>query len=260
MVYAAEMSEEDKRSENVDPHGEAEEAAARGLYAGPAREPLLNLPPVVAALAGTCVLVHLVRLYVLTPEQDFELLVRAAFVPVRYSGGYDLDVWAFTSPVTYAFLHGGWMHLVLNLIWFAAFGSPLANRLGAPRMLAFWIVTALGAALAHFAVHPFGAVPVIGASGAISGMMGAAARYGFRIDRSRGRGIFAGALLPVSTALRSRGVISFLVVWFLINLATGLVGFMPNQEASIAWEAHIGGFLVGFLGIGLFDRPPAAAG
>lgn len=256
MVYAAGMSEDPERAQEPDDADGAVPADAGGSRPRRPREPLFNLPPVVLALGGICVLVHLVRVYVLTPEQDYALLVRTAFLPIRYTGGYEPDVWAVASPVTYAFLHGGWMHLLLNMIWFATFGSPLANRLGGARMLAFWIVTGIGAVLMHFVVHPFDDVPVIGASGSISGMMGAAARYGFRIDRSQGRGIFAGALLPVGTALRSRGVLSFLVVWFVINLVTGLVGLMPDQDAPIAWEAHVGGFLAGFLGIGLFDRPP----
>ncbi len=221
------------------------------------REPMFNMPAVIVALGLVCVAVHLLRVYVLTPDQDFELLVRAAFVPIRYSGAYDLDIWAFTSPMTYAFLHGNFPHLILNMVWFVAFGSPLANRIGAVRFVLFWIATALGAVALHYIVHPDGQAPLVGASGAISGMMGAAARYGFFIDRSTRSGVFAGPLLPVATAPTLRPVITFLAVWFAINIVTGLVGFVPNMEdASIAWEAHIGGFLAGFLGIGIFDRRP----
>lgn len=218
------------------------------------REPVFNVPGIVTVLALLCVATHLLRVYVLTPHQDFELLVRAAFVPVRYSGDYDLDVWAFTSPFTYAFLHGDFVHLLLNMIWLLAFGSPLANRLGVARFLAFWFATSLGAVAMHYAVYPDGQAPLIGASGAISGMMGAAARYGFRIDRSSGRGVFGGPILPIAAALTSRPVVTFLVVWFAINLVTGLVGMGAGMDATIAWEAHIGGFLVGFFGVGLFDR------
>lgn len=241
--------------------GGAEADAADAWPAAPAparREPVFNLPPVIVALVAACVGVHLVRVYLLTPGQDFELLVRAAFIPIRYSGDYVLDVWAFTSPVTYAFLHGSMVHLLLNMVWLAAFGSPLANRLRAPCLLGFWIAASLGAVLLHYVVHPLDQAPVIGASGAISGMMGAAARYGFRIDRSGGRGVFGGPILPVLTALRLRPVAAFLIVWFGLNLLSGLAGFIPEVGAAIAWEAHIGGFLVGFLGIGLFDRRDGA--
>jgi membrane associated rhomboid family serine protease len=85
-------------------------------------------------------------------------------------------------------------------------------------------------------------------------MMGAAARFGFRIDRSHGKAAFSGAPLPVADCLRSRAVVAFLAAWMLINLATGLVGFAPGIDDHIAWEAHIGGFLAGFFGIDWMDR------
>jgi membrane associated rhomboid family serine protease len=236
-----------------------EESAATDVAEGRRREPIFNIPGVVAAIVALCAGVHLIRVYVLTSDQDFELLVRTAFVPIRYSGAYDLDVWAFTSPVTYAFLHGGFAHLFLNMIWLVAFGSPLANRLGIARFLAFWLATGLGAVALHYVIYPDSSAPLIGASGAISGMMGAAARYGFAIDRSGGRGVFGGPILPVAVALGLRSVVVFLVTWFAINLATGLVGFGGGIDADIAWEAHIGGFVVGFFGIGLFDRRPPPA-
>lgn len=215
------------------------------------RQPVFNIPAVVVALIATCVAVHVVRVYVLTFEQDLELLVRTAFIPVRHSGLYELEVYAFTSPVTYAFLHGSVAHLAINMIWLAAFGSPLANRLGAWRFLLFWIVTSLASAAVFYMFHMAGQTPVIGASGAISGMMGAAARFGFRASRVEGRSAFDGPLLPASVALRLRPVVTFLAVWLAINLVTGLVG-MGAGEASIAWEAHLGGFVAGFFGIGLF--------
>ncbi|MDX8537368.1 rhomboid family intramembrane serine protease [Mesorhizobium abyssinicae] len=220
----------------------------------PRREPMFNLPPVVLAVIGICVVVHLIRVYALTDDQDFALLVRAAFIPVRYSGRYDLDVYAFTSPFTYAFLHGGLAHLLINMVWLAAFGSPLANRYGALRFALFFGATGLAAVALFFALHPLEQTPLVGASGAISGMMGAAARYGFRVDRSSGHAAFAGAPLPIGAVLRSRGVMTFLGVWMVINLVTGLVGFAPGIDGQIAWEAHIGGFVAGFFGVRVFDR------
>lgn len=217
------------------------------------REPVFNLPAIVLIAILACAGIHLLRVYGLTPDQDIDVLLRAAFIPIRYTGGYKLDVYAFTSPVTYSLLHGGLGHLAVNMIWLAAFGSPLANRLGAWRFLLFWIVTSLAAAGLHFALHPYDQSPLIGASGAISGMMGAAARFAFRIDRSAGHASFAGPVLPIALVLRLRGVLMFLGVWMIINLVTGIYSLVPNMEGSIAWEAHIGGFLVGFFGVSLFD-------
>jgi membrane associated rhomboid family serine protease len=220
------------------------------------REPAFNLPGIVLAAIAICAIVHLVRVYALDFEQDLELLIRTAFIPIRYSGQFEIDIYGFSSPITYAFLHGNFAHLAINMIWLAAFGSPLANRLGAARFAAFWAVTGLAAAGLHYLLHPLDQSPLVGASGAISGMMGAAARFGFRVDRAAGKSVFAGELLPISLVLRMRGVLTFLVIWMAITLVTGLVGLAPGVEDRIAWEAHVGGFLAGFFGVRLFDRQP----
>jgi membrane associated rhomboid family serine protease len=224
----------------------------------PRREPVFNMPRVVVALIAICVGIHLLRLYVLDAEQDFGLVVRAAFIPIRYSGAFPIDVYAFTSPVSYSLLHGSIAHLAVNMIWLAAFGSPLANRIGPLRFVLFWIVTSVAAVALHYVIYPMSQAPLIGASGAISGMMGAAARFGFRIDRSSGESAFGGPVLPISTVLRMRGTVAFLAVWMAINLVTGLVGFVPGEASQIAWEAHIGGFVVGFFFVSSFDRPHPA--
>jgi len=218
-------------------------------------ERAFNLPGIVIVAIGACVAIHLLRMYGLSVEQNIDVIVRGAFIPIRYTGGYEWDIFAFTSIVTYSLMHGSWGHLAINMIWLAAFGSPLATRLGVWRFILFWIATSMAAAALHFAMHPFDEAPLVGASGAISGMMGAAARFAFRIDRSDGMPSFAGRVLPIATVLRMRGVLIFLGVWMVANLATGLFSLVPNLDESIAWEAHIGGFLVGFLGIGFFDRP-----
>jgi membrane associated rhomboid family serine protease len=236
-------------SESIETRDEQPPAPQR-----PRSEPVFNLPPVVLALIGICLAVHLVSTFLLSQDQFVLLLVNAAFIPIRYSGQFDLDVAAFTSPFTYAFLHGSFAHLGINMIWLAAFGSPLANRLGMLRFLGFWVLTSLAAVGLHYFLHMQDQAPLIGASGAISGMMGAAARFGFRIDRSLGRAAFRGRPLPVLECLRSRAVVTFLAIWMIVNLATGLIGFAPGIDDQIAWEAHIGGFLAGFLGIDWFTR------
>lgn len=219
----------------------------------PPHEPMFNLPGVVLALIAVCVGAHLVRVWLLTPQQDFELILRFAFIPLRYSGGYALDADAFLAPLTYSLLHGGWGHLAVNTIWLAAFGSPLANRIGAGRFLLFWAATSLAAVALHYVLHVSDAAPLVGASGAISGMMGAAARFGFRIDRSHGRAAFAGRILSIPQVFASRMAVTFLGVWFAVNLAAGF-GFGAPDGGTIAWEAHIGGFLAGFLLVRAFDR------
>lgn len=226
---------------------EAEPPVAAG------REPVFNLPGVVIALIGVCVAIHAVRFALFDIDMEIWLLVRFSFIPALFPDGYDPALFAFVTPWSYSFLHGSIAHLVVNMIWLAAFGSPLANRIGPFRFVLFWLITSLAAIGLHYVLHASEAVPVVGASGAISGMMGAAARFGFRIDRGAGKPAFAGGLLSVPAVFRSRTTVTFLVVWFAINLAMGLVPGIAGGDASIAWEAHIGGFLAGFLLIRLFD-------
>ena len=214
------------------------------------REPILNIPAVVVVVIALCVAIHVVRVYLLDVNQDNSLLLRSAFIPERYF--YGLDVYAFTTPFTYAFLHGSAAHLLVNLVWLAAFGSPLANRLGVVQFALFWAVTGLAAVALHWFINPHSEAPMIGASGAISGMMGAAARFAFRVDRSGGRASFSGPALPITYVLRVRTVVTFLLVWMIANFVTGVYGMGVGSGMTIAWEAHVGGFVVGFLGIPLF--------
>ncbi|TWG93862.1 membrane associated rhomboid family serine protease [Mesorhizobium sp. J18] len=226
------------------------------------REPVFNLAGSVLALIIACVAIHLFRMYLLTSSQDSGLVLRLAFIPLRYSGEYAIDIYALVSPLTYSFLHGNFLHLGINMIWLAAFGSPLANRIETGRFLLFWCLTVLAAVLLHYLLHPLDMTPVVGASGAISGMMGAAARFAFRIDRREAKAAFDGPLLSMAEVVRSRNAMVFLGVWLLINLATGLGFGGSDAIGQIAWEAHIGGFLGGFFGIALLDRdrskPPTA--
>ncbi len=234
-------------------HGLPEPETGRNHSAG--REPVFNLAPAVVGFALICAAIYAVQALLLDEQGQIWLLVNFAFIPVRYTGPYALDLAAFISPVSYSLLHGSLAHLFVNMIWLAAFGSPLANRIGTARFIAFWIAGALAAVALHFAIYPSSATPLVGASGSISAMMGAAARFAFYVDRRQSKPAFNGPLLPIPLVLSSRSVLVFLAVWMVVNVVTG-VGFGAGPDSQqIAWEAHIGGFLLGFFGIRFFDRP-----
>jgi len=217
--------------------------------------PVFNLHGVIVALAAICIGIHVVRTNILSPEADMRLVIEMAFFPIRYRPDlFTLDFAAIVSPVTYAFVHGDWAHLAINIVWLTAFGSPLAYRIGWVRSIAFWVVTAGLAAAAHLVIYFGDPVPVIGASGAVSGFMGAAARFGLRANRRHPRHGFDGPLLSIGDTFRVRGVVPFLLVWVGMNVAIGLDLFGLQQGGSIAWEAHIGGLLAGFFLIPVFDR------
>ena len=219
------------------------------------REPIFNIPGVILAIMSICGVVFVLESYILSEQQSGSFLWNFAFVPARFSqyGGFYSPA-ALLTTVTYSLMHGSIAHLALNMIWLAAFGSPLAARIGPLRMTLFWIVTSIAAVMTHFAVYPDSLAPLVGASGAVSGMMGAAARFGFRRSPLRNSAAFVGEILPVGVALRMRTVLVFLGVWFVTNIVTGLLSVGVDSSATIAWEAHIGGFFVGFFGISLFDR------
>src|SRR5437660_4552238 len=141
-------------------------------------EPIFNVPTVVSATIALLVLIHAARAWVLTQEQDIELLLLFSFIPARYDatvlaqgavpGGIGAEIRSF---VTYALIHGDWVHLGINSVWLLAFGTPVARRFGAVRYLAFFAVTSAAGAAAHLATHSNAFVPMVGASASISGFM-----------------------------------------------------------------------------------------
>ena len=231
---------------------------------------MFNLPPVIAWISGALVLVHVVRVMV-DQETDLNILIWLSFIPARYDptlamrlplpGGEAADAWTF---VTYALLHGDAMHLIVNLIWFLAFGSAVAWRFGTARFAIFFAVTAAAGAAAHLVTH-FGEVaPLVGASTAISGAMAAALRFAFEAGgplgyfRDGSREAFFVPAAPLMEAMRNPQVLVFLGIWFFLNLGFGLgsVGGELGTSGVIAWQAHIGGFLAGLFLFPWFDPIP----
>src|SRR5256712_8536368 len=157
------------------------------MFDQPRRERMLNVPAVVLALLAVLGCVHAVLALVLTAEQTTEFLLLFAFIPARYDasvlpdvawpGGWAADIWTF---VTYALIHADLSHLIFNAVWLLAFGSPVAQRFGSRRFLAFMAVTAAAGAAVHLVTHFGELLPMVGASAAISGAMAAATRFMFQ--------------------------------------------------------------------------------
>lgn len=232
----------------------------------PAREPVFNLPASVVGVALALVAIHAVRVLLLSPDADLEVLTYFAFIPARYTlpdtmfylpGGFGPKVWTVAS---YALLHANWMHVGVNLIWFLAFGTPVARRFGTARFLAFCVVTAAAGAGAHYLSHPDGIVPLIGASATVSGAMAAAMRFAVSPGGILAGGLGAGDRHPAESlldSLRNPQLLIFIAIWFGLNLLFGLGVSMPGTEGSeVAWQAHVGGFVAGLLLFGLFDPVP----
>ncbi|MCB1508759.1 MAG: rhomboid family intramembrane serine protease [Hyphomicrobiaceae bacterium] len=236
----------------------------------PRREPIINLPAVITAAIAAFAAVHLLRVFALDPMADLEVLARFAFVPDRAAFAAQLapipvpdDLSAtILSLFSYAFLHGDAAHLILNCVWLAAFGAPVALRLGAWRTLAVLAVGSVAGALAHYALSPDDTTPLIGASASVSAAMGVAGRFIFL----PGGGMLIGPrvalarivpAMPLRMTLADRRVVLFVAVWIGINLVVAL-GLLPiaGLDQEVAWEAHIAGFLAGFLLFPVLDRVP----
>jgi membrane associated rhomboid family serine protease len=234
------------------------------------REPLFNIPPVIVAVLAVLALIHAMRIYVLTSDQDIEFLLTFAFIPARYDtsvvlggilpGGFGAQLWTF---VTYSLIHADWTHFGVNAVWLLPFGSAVARRFGAPRFLAFFAVTAVAGAAMHLATHAGEQFPVIGASAAISGTMAAAMRFAFQRGgplsfwRDGDIAAYRVPAIPLSGVLRDPRVLAFLAVWFGINILFGLGSLsLTGSDQAVAWQAHIGGFFAGLLLFSWFDPTP----
>ncbi|MDB5643220.1 MAG: Rhomboid family intrarane serine protease [Hyphomicrobiales bacterium] len=258
------------------------------------RERLFNVPSVILWLVLGMALIHAVRTYALSLDADFDLLAMLAFTPARLTAHFDtpgvaavmralalrgsgdieyaefffgdgsLQPW---TVLTYAFLHADWMHNGLNSIWLVAFGAPVARRLGAARFLALFVVTAVLGVATHYALHAYDPMPIIGASAAVSGAMGASLRFVFQPGAPLGQALalnpddlraYRLPALPLLRTLRDRRVLTFILFWFVTNLIFGLAGQrLGLAEGGVAWEAHVGGFLSGLLLFSLFDPKPS---
>jgi membrane associated rhomboid family serine protease len=130
----------------------------------------------------------------------------------------------------------------------------VARRIGWIRFLVFWLLGAIASAALFLAFHWGDQSVMVGASGVVSALMGAAARFafgdggGFRRDMAH-----LNRRLSVMQSLRNRTVFGFLVVWFGINMLAAVGFSFGIADSAIAWEAHVGGFLFGFLAFSLFD-------
>jgi membrane associated rhomboid family serine protease len=228
-------------------------------------EPILTLPP---ALTAYVLLLAIIHLRVLLPPAWEEWSIEVfGFIPKRYDttlldvtfpGGAGAKVWSF---VTYSLLHANLSHIVFNVLWLLPFGSALARRFGAVRFYIFMAVTAAAGALAHFITHEHALAPMIGASASVSGTMAAALRFAFVqgsfLSFSRGDADAAAKVPALSLwrALRNGRVLGFLAIWFGVNIVFGVGSIAVGMEEgqSVAWQAHIGGFLAGLFLFSLFD-------
>lgn len=234
-----------------------------GSSGRPAREPIFLLPTAVTVLVGILAVIHIAATMLLNEEGQTQLYFWFAFQPLRIVlAAQDLSVaipllW---TPFSHAFLHGGWDHLLVNVAWLVIFASPVVRRYGAGPMLAIFLLSAAGGAAAFAATSLDTGAYLIGASGGVAGLTGAAVRFIFQPilyaqHPETGQRIVLGRRLASirETFVNPRSRF-FTLIWLILNAAVPLAPLLMGTSLGVAWQAHLGGFLTGFLMVSLFER------
>jgi len=145
------------------------------------------------------------------------------------------------APFASMFLHGGWMHLFGNMWFLYLFGDNVEDAMGHSRFLLFYLLTGLAATVAHIFVNPLSSIPIVGASGAISGVVGA---YFLMFPTAR-----VLTLVPIFffVDIVLLPAVVFIGMWFLFQFWSGLLSLAVPHLGGVAWWAHIGGFIAGLI-------------
>src|SRR5215469_7892133 len=200
------------------------------------RQPFLRAPAVVIGLIAVLVCAHLARIYVFSSAST-AWIYNYGFVPARYSHTYlyahGLNPGNFLERalpfVTYIFLHGNYTHVLFNCLWLLAFGPVVARRFGALLFLAFFLICGIAGAAVYLGLNWGSEAPVIGASGAVSGLMAASFRM-----------IGIGAEDRRLESIVSPRILLWTGIWVVLNIVAGLTGLGAGRFELVAWQAHLG--------------------
>ncbi|MBI4177912.1 rhomboid family intramembrane serine protease [bacterium] len=198
--------------------------------------PTQSTPVLTIGLIGLNVAVFLYQALLPGREMLWGFYAQFAVVPAEITGVGGAG--AYGTLISSMFLHGGVMHLAGNMLYLWIFGNNIEDTLGRARFIAFYVLSGAAASAAHILTNPDSTVPCIGASGAISGVLGA---YLLLFPRAR-----VLALVPLGIYTRMMRVPAWLLllVWFGMQLASGW-STAGGDEGGVAWWAHIGGFIAG---------------
>jgi membrane associated rhomboid family serine protease len=209
-------------------------------------------PVTMLTLLGTNLFVFLYTVGLGSPWEIQAFFETYGLVPARILGPDPPYYTLFTSM----FLHGGWLHLVGNMLYLWIFGNNVEDATGHLGFLVFYVLCGLAAAFAQILIQPASQVPMVGASGAIAGVLG-----GYLVLYPRARIL---ALVPLGLFLHLMEVpaVLFLPMWFLLQLVYGIASLGVRSEfgGGVAFWAHIGGFVAGLVCIRMFARRPRRSG
>ena len=216
--------------------------------------PRINTPYVTWSIIGVCVLVFFWQLSL--GANGGELAVyQFGMIPARLFGTAQLDpelaaVPAWSTVFTSMFMHGGWMHLGFNMLFLWIFGDNVEDSMGHVRYLVFYLTCGVAAALAQGLVNPDSTIPMVGASGAISGVLGA---YVLLHPRATVRVLI---ILGIFVTMAHLPAMIVLGIWFATQILSGAL--TPVGQPGVAFWAHIGGFVAGMVLVPLFKKRDVA--
>jgi membrane associated rhomboid family serine protease len=209
--------------------------------------PTRRFPILTYILIGINILVFLWQL-TLTEQELFLQFINIAVVPELFSQA-PLSPESLLDVLRSAFLHGGWGHIFGNMLYLYLFGDNIEDRLGKLLYLVLYFLSAYGAAFAQTLTDPTSPIPMIGASGAIAGVLGS---YLVLFPTVQVRGVIPIGFIPYFTQLPAFIVLGF---WFVLQLFNGIASIgAPFAEGGVAFFAHIGGFVVGAVLTVIFTR------
>ncbi len=197
-----------------------------------------SIPPVTGTLAVLFVVIHVVMAVFFDEAMRMQITSMFGFIPGYFTGVLEWGWYAALGPVTYALLHGGWMHVGVNSVMMLAFGAFVEKEMGGRGFFLFFLFCSFGGALLTFLLSPQSVVPVIGASGGISGLFAAIMIVFYD------RGMFG----PMGQRLARYGVWPMLGFWLALMMFMGLI------FGDLAWQAHVGGYIVGIAAILLMKK------
>lgn len=202
--------------------------------------PCYSRPLVTWGLMAVCIIVF-VSMKLMPDALSYRLINLYGMVPIRYTNPYyGLPFDGYLSFLTSLFLHGNWLHLIMNMWFLWIFGDNVEDRMGRVPFLIFYLVCGLLATFLQWLFDPNLAIPVVGASGAIAGILAA---YFFLYPMERVVVWIPILFLPIVIHVPA---ITFLGLWVLVQLHSATTAMLFEGTAvDVAWWAHLGGFTAG---------------
>ena len=206
------------------------EKEARRLYAQ--QNPAINLPPATKGMLAFFIAIHLIIAF--WPAAELWAITNLGFIPGAFTGHAPFSALSLITPLSHMTLHGGWLHLGMNMVMLAAFGTGVERWIGPRSMILFFVICGLCGIALHFLIYLTSTTPVIGASGGLSGFFAAALAMMNRLNNNP---------QARKQLLYAAGIYIAISVMFAFTSGPG--------GSNIAWAAHVGGFLGGFAAIRL---------